>query len=149
MLNCNSSTLCYFDVCSTWNFHEFCSFLGGTNSVVTQKNSSLNDSTTHLKLTILPIPLTTHEKKLIKEQERFQRELEISRLQIQQQRSKLMEAVINGDHDIYKRRKLRGDEASQNNFDHFISLLQIIGGLFRAMAQMKVCNFLDTHQNIY
>ena len=30
---------------------------------------------------------------------------------------------------------------------NFISLLLIIGGLFRAMAQMKACNFLDPHQN--
>ena len=33
--------------------------------------------------------------------------------------------------------------------EHFISLLQIIGGLFRAMAQMKASNFLDPHQNTY
>ena len=31
----------------------------------------------------------------------------------------------------------------------FISLLLIIGGPVRAMAQMKACNFLDPHQNTY
>ena len=38
---------------------------------------------------------------------------------------------------------------TKTNFEHFISLLLIIGGLFRAMAQMKACNFLDPHQNTY
>ena len=36
---------------------------------------------------------------------------------------------------------------TKTNFEHFISLLLIIGRLFRAMAQMKACNILDTHQN--
>ena len=32
---------------------------------------------------------------------------------------------------------------TKTNFEHIISLLLIIGGLFRAMAQMTACNFLD------
>ena len=36
---------------------------------------------------------------------------------------------------------------TKTNFEHFISLLLIIGGLFWAMAQMKTCNFLDPIQN--
>ena len=31
---------------------------------------------------------------------------------------------------------------TKTNFEHFILLLLLIGGLFRAMAQMKACNFL-------
>ena len=38
---------------------------------------------------------------------------------------------------------------TKTNFEHFISLLLIIGGLFRAMAQMKACNFLDPNKNTY
>ena len=38
---------------------------------------------------------------------------------------------------------------TKTNFEHFISLLLIIGGLFRLMAKMKACNFLDPYRNTY
>ena len=38
---------------------------------------------------------------------------------------------------------------TKTNFEHFISLVLIICGLFRAMAQMKACKFLDPNQNTY
>ena len=39
--------------------------------------------------------------------------------------------------------------STKTYFEHFITLLLIIGGLFRAMGQMKACNFLDPYQNTY
>ena len=46
-------------------------------------------------------------------------------------------------------RDLLSGSRQKTNFEHFISLLLIIGGLFRAMAQMKACNFLDPHPSTY
>ena len=38
-------------------------------------------------------------------------------------------------------------DPDKTNFEHFISLLLIIGGHFQAMAQINGCNFLDPHKN--
>ena len=38
---------------------------------------------------------------------------------------------------------------TETNFEHFISLLLIIGGVFLAMTQMKASNFLDPHQKFW
>ena len=51
-------------------------------------------------------------------------------------------------HKNWSRDILSGSR-QKTNFEHFISLLLIIDGLLRAMAQMIACNFLDPHQNTY